>query len=329
MVLPVRLREAIAALLEDPLDQILASSILGTTDASAIADRVSRFVAAQLGRTIVGCPLFIQSVGAVFGLDLDDATRVVLKVHALGEQLRGFGSLDELDAVYAAQTEFAAAGFPCARVIVPPRGFDAGAAAITAWLDPGTPDDPGAPSTRRALAAMLARSVELGAALTTPEHLPRATLPTARVLPAPHNALFDFTRPEGEWIDERARRARAILDEPAPLIVMHTDPSCANVRVVDGTVAAVYDMDSLAWIDEHCCVAGAAVHFTYTGNPDSRWPTREESLAYVADYEALRGRALDRRRLDAAMIYAMAYTARCELGPEGLGAMGQALAAMA
>jgi hypothetical protein len=40
------------------------------------------------------------------------------------------------------------------------------------------------------------------------------------------------------------------------------------------------------------------------------------------------GRALDRRRLDAAMIYAMAYTARCELGLDGLGTMGQALAAM-
>ena len=326
----VKLHDAIAVLLEDPLDQILARSILGTADVAEIADRVSGFVAAQLGRAIVDCPLFIQSVGAVFGLDLDDGARVVLKVHAFGEQLRGFGSLEELDAVYAAQTELAAAGYPCARVVVPPCSFDPRtAAAITAWLDPGKSDAPGEPSTRRALAAMLARSVELCATLTRSAQLPRAILPGDRVLPHPHNALFDFTRPEGGWIDERARQARAILDEPAPLVVMHTDVSGANARVVDGALAAVYDMDSVAWIDEHRCVASAAVHFTYTGEPGWRWPTRDEALAYIADYEALRGYTLDRRRLDAAMIYSMAYTARCELGPGGLGAMGQALAALA
>jgi hypothetical protein len=70
------LRETIAAVLEDPQDRILAQSILGTTDADAIASRVAEFVARQLDRTIVGCPLFIQSVGAVFGLDLDDGARV-------------------------------------------------------------------------------------------------------------------------------------------------------------------------------------------------------------------------------------------------------------
>jgi len=49
----VTLRTAIAALLEDPLDQILAGAILGTTDAGAIADQVSVFVATQLGRAIL------------------------------------------------------------------------------------------------------------------------------------------------------------------------------------------------------------------------------------------------------------------------------------
>jgi hypothetical protein len=323
------LRDAIAALLEDPLDQALASSILGTADASVIAERVSTVVAAQLGCAIVGCPLFIQSVGAVFGLDLDDGRRVVVKVHTLGDHVRGFRTFDAVDAVYAAQAELHAAGFPCAAVIVPPRPFDAGsAAAIMTWLDPGKPDEPGAPSTRRAMAAMLAYSVELGARLIAADRLPRATLPADRVFPEPHNVLFDFARSEGAWIDERARRAREVLDEPAPLVVMHTDVSCANIHVVGGAVAAVYDLDSVSWIDEPRCVASAAVHFTYTGGPGSRWPTRDEALAFIADYEAACRRALDRRRLDAAMIYAMAYTARCELGPEGLGEMGKALAAL-
>jgi len=157
------LREAIAALLEDPLDQILARSILGTTDAGAIADRVSAFVAAQLGRTVVGCPLSIQSVGAVFGVDLDDGSRVVVKAHALGDPQRGFTSHDQIAAAYSAQAELAAAGLPCARVLAPPAAFGDGVAAIMTWLPPGERDDPHAPATRRAMAGFLARTVELGA----------------------------------------------------------------------------------------------------------------------------------------------------------------------
>jgi len=86
--------------------------------------------------------------------------------------------------------------------------------------------------------------------------------------------------------------------------------------VAGGAVAAVYDMDSVAWIDELRCVASVAVHFTYTGERWT-WPSRDEARAFVVDYEATRGRAFtaaERRRLDAAAIYALAYTARCEHG---------------
>jgi hypothetical protein len=201
-----------------------------------------------------------------------------------------------------------------------PRAFGAGAAAIMSYVEPGVPDDPHAAGTRRALASGLAQVAELGRTLDagTRASLPRSGLPPT-VFPPPHNALFDLERAGGEWIDERARSARAILDEltPAPL-VMHTDFSCANVRVIGGAVAAVFDMDSVAWIDEARCVASAAVHFTYTGET-WRWPTRDEACAFVADYEAARDcpfTPAEHRRIDAAMVYAMAYTARCEYGIE-------------
>ena len=125
------LRAAIEERLADPQDVILAQSILGTDNAAAIADRVSTFIQEQLGRTVVGCPLFIQSVGAVFALDLDDGSRVVLKAHALdASRLGGAGPLADLDAVYAAQAEMRAQGFPCADVLLRPRPFGKGAAAV-------------------------------------------------------------------------------------------------------------------------------------------------------------------------------------------------------
>jgi hypothetical protein len=322
------LREAIAALLEDPQDRILARSILGTTDADAIASRVAEFVACQLGRMIVSCPLFIQSVGAVFGLDLDDGARVAMKVHAFGDHLRGFTSHDQLDAVYAAQADLAATGLPCARVLRPPAAFGAGVAVITSWLGPVKRDDPYAPGTRRALASFLARTVALGAALPTRDRLVRSTLPADAVFPPPHNALFDLSAPVGAWIDDHARRAREILDEPMPPVVMHTDVSCANILVAGGAVVAAYDMDSLAWIDELRCLGSVAVHFTYTGEAGNRWPTRDEALAFVADYEAAREvgfTARERARIEAAMTYAMAYTARCEAGT---GTMSDRLASL-
>jgi hypothetical protein len=45
------------------------------------------------------------------------------------------------------------------------------------------------------------------------------------------------------------------------------------------------------------------------------WPTRNEACAFVDEYLRVRGRPLahdEKQRLDAAAIYAMAYTARCE-----------------
>lgn len=76
-------------------------------------------------------------------------------------------------------------------------------------------------------------------------------------------------------------------------------------------------MDSVARTEELRCLASAAVHHTYLGDRPSPWPTREQAAAFVADYFAARPdrpplSARERTRLDAAAIYAIAYTARCE-----------------
>jgi hypothetical protein len=179
-------------------------------------------------------------------------------------------------------------------------------------------DDPHEPIVRRAMATMLAESVELGRQLRLADvaHLPRSTLPEGSVLPPPHNALFRFDAPGGEWIDARAQEARATLDAARERpVAMHTDVSGANVRVLGGRVVAVFDMDSVACVDEMRGLANAAVHFSYRGEPPWTWPGRDEAIAFVDDYVRARGRALEadeKRRLDAAAIYALAYSARCE-----------------
>ena len=146
--------------------------------------------------------------------------------------------------------------------------------------------------------------------------LPRSRLPAGALFPPAHNALFDLGAPGGEWIDAHARRAREAMDAvPEAPVATHTDVSAANVVVSSGRVAAIYDVDSVAVIDEWRCLASVAVHFTYRGDPPWSWPSLDESRAFVATYLRARGRSPNRAeaaRLDAAARYAMAYTARCE-----------------
>jgi hypothetical protein len=298
------LRAAIAALLADPADVRLARSILGSHDVESIASRVEAFVATTLGARVAGCAAFTQSVGAVFVLDLVDRRRVVLKAHALPHH--------GLAAAYAAQDQLARAGYPCARVLVPPRPWPGGVAALMSYLDAPAADDPHAPSTRFALAAGLARITKLCRDVDA-THLPHVTPVPDALFPPAHNALFDLAAPGGEWIDARARAARAVLDSTvATPVTTHGDFSAANVRVSGGAIAAVFDLDSLEVVDEAIAVARAAVHFTYTGDAPWTWPSREQARGFVDDYERERGIRLDRARLDAAAIYALAYTARCE-----------------
>lgn len=313
------LREAITRVLEEPYDVVLARSILGTTEVEAIAVRIEDHVARTLGRAVTACRQFSQSIGAVFVLELDDGRAIALKAHAFGtDRWRGFGTRSELQAVYEVQAELAALGLPCAKVLAAPSSFGDGVAAIMSAIPEAPQDAPHEPAVRRAMAQMLAHTVELGRTIRA-DGLRHETLPSS-TLPRPHNALFDFDRPGGEWIDARARSARAALDRAPSPVVMHSDFSCANVRVTAGKVTAIFDMDSVCLIDEVRCLASAAVHFTYVGDGPWAWPTRDQARAFVADYEAVRGRPFtidERARLDAGAIYSIAYTAKCEHGGDG------------
>jgi aminoglycoside phosphotransferase (APT) family kinase protein len=310
------LLDRVVALLRDPFDVELAKFIFGTADPLAITLRVQSFCLDQLGAGIASCQEFGQSVGAVFVLELESGVRVVLKFYSLGDgRLGTAGSLPALTAVYRVQTQLRELSVPCAAVIQAPVASEGGAVAAMAYLDGTGADDARDAGVRRAMAEMLAEIARVALPLRDTPMLPVWRLPDG-LWPVPHNVLFDLATPGGEWIDERARRARAVLDaSSAPPILLHTDFSAANVRVRDGRVCAIYDMDSVALVDEMRGLAGAAVHHTYTGAGREPATSREQARAFVVDYEVARGKAftrLERRRLDASAVYAMAYTARCE-----------------
>ena len=80
---------------------------------------------------------------------------------------------------------------------------------------------------------------------------------------------------------------------------------------------AVYDWDSVTTEGETVVAGQAAASFTYTEElaaPVERWPTPDESLSFLADYERARGapfNAAERRTAEAACVYLIAYAARC------------------
>ena len=210
--------DRVVALWRDPLDVKLAGSIFGTADPLAITQRVERFCRDRLGCRVASCEDFVQSVGAVFVLVLESGERIVLKFHALGEGRSGTaGTLAALTAAYRVQAQLAKAAVPCAAVIHAPIACEGPAVAAMAYLDGARAEDARESSVRRAMAEMLAEIARVATPLRDTPMLAVSRLPD-ELWPAPHNVLFDLATPGGEWIDERARMARSVLDASLPQI---------------------------------------------------------------------------------------------------------------
>lgn len=309
------LNDAVQRVLVEPVDKVLAMSIFGTETAQEIVRFCRDFASELLGSRVVDCMLFTQSVGAVFALTLEDRRRVVVKVH------RRDSNLDELQAAYKIQHALQTKAFPCPRVLLPPQPYRGAIVAAQEYMVDGEFQDPHEPLIRRAMAEALAALVQR-AKLFKNVHGLRPQVPPDRLLPRPHNILFNFeaTAKGAGWIDEIAVAARAVLEKARTRTVLsHADWSAKNMRFADNETVVVYDWESLRVGDEMFLLGTAAVHFTFNHLPrnagrDDR-PTREESLAFVREYARARGRPLtdeQRERLSAGAAYALAYTARCE-----------------
>jgi hypothetical protein len=279
-------------------------SIFGTDDPNGIWAQVL-----DLCPEAASCFAFRVSVGAVFGLVLRGGSRIAMKVHV------GRVSRDYLEAAQRVQRHLFEHGFPCPE----PLGVRE-RATLEGWRDEGSYRDAYEPEVRRAIAEQLAALFR-----ATDEVEPFAVLQpffprtSDRLWPVPHNVLFDFeaTGRGAEWIDEIAQTAKQRRDaHSGPVVIGHHDWVANHFRF-DNRLrpTVIYDWDSLSTDKETSFVGEAASTFTYTEHfPVPPWPSPQEASDFVEDYAAARGfpfTADERRAVNAAAVYSLAYATRC------------------
>ena len=186
-------------------------------------------------------------------------------------------------------------------------------------LDRGDTLDAHVPDHRRFVATALARLVKVGKEIDVPSTL-RASHEDG-LWPRPHDRRFDFggTADGAEWIDDIARSARAQMSDitAGESVLGHADWRVEHLRFTGSMLTAAHDWDSLT-IDREPVTVGLAAHgFTadWTRDDIDPVPTRNESLAFIDDYEVARGEDFtppERQIAEAALIYGTAYGARCQ-----------------
>ena len=291
--------------------------VFGTTDPYQIACLLDAFCREELGAAVAEVLFYESSIGAVCGMRLQDGRRVVVKVHQPSH------TLEFLQAVVRVQRYLLARGYPCTKPLLNPRPLAHGLATTEEFVDEGKYRQASEPAVRRSMAEMLAWLIHLG---RTPEAISGVQpalfdrrLPAGAIWPVPHSKLFDFeaTAVGAEWIDEIARHAQEIkLQGAGELVLGHEDWGVKHFRFLNDKVRVIYDWDSLIYEKEPIIVGHASTYFTYTEFfGEFQLPTDGEAQAFVAEYEAARSRPFtpeERQTLNAAKIYSLAYSARCE-----------------
>ncbi len=292
-------------------------AIFGTGNAQEIAGQVNAFCTTYLGAPVADYLLYESSQGAVFGIQLSDGRRVVLKAHQPDRPL------DFLSAMYKVQHHLANHDYPCPRPLIGPAPIGYGHATVEELIDTGVYTDAHDPAIRRRMAEMLAQLASVTRDIRNTPGLQSTArgqrLPEGVLWPRPHSRIFDFaaTTSGAEWIDMLARKARQELAHGVgEMVIGHTDWSVKHFRFQNGNVCVIYDWDSLALERETIIVGEAARGFTMTWHLDVLiTPSADEARAFVAEYEICRGKTftgVERATITAAATYALAYGARCE-----------------
>jgi hypothetical protein len=187
-------------------------------------------------------------------------------------------------------------------------------------VERGAKADAGDPAIRRAIAAALARLVDLAQSFVAEPAFGPAwftAVPDDRVFPRPHSPLFDFekTRDGAEWIERIARVARSERERAAGArVVGHFDWRAEHLRFEHAEVVASYDWDSLHAELEPVLVGATAHAFTadWSDEARARFPTIEEARGFLDDFEVARDHTFipaERRTASCSWVYSTAYTA--------------------
>ncbi len=304
-------------------DPIVCQAVFGSTNPTAIAERIDALCREALGSAIASARFYRVSVGCVAGVELDDGRAVVVKVQRSRRSPASFGVMLDI------RRHLAREGFPCPEPLGDVITEGDRITTFEELVERGARADAHDPRIRRALAASLARVVDLTRPFVGTTPLGGAwftAIPDGRLWPRPHTPLVDFeaTAEGAGWIDEIAARARAVRGEAAGKRVLgHFDWRVEHARFgPDGEVVATYDWDSLHDERETVMVGAAAHAFTtdWSRSDIVRVPRIAEIAGFVDDYEAARGSDFapaERRTIAASCVYSLAYTARCNHALDG------------
>jgi hypothetical protein len=329
---------------EPPIAQF---EVLGIADDHEAAQLLLGMFADHIGE--VESMLFAAvSVGVSIGVALKDGRRVVGKVAKQSVPVAS------LHAAQEAQTLACAAGLSAPRPLVTPFLCGRGHGVIDEFLADGDQRDVRPPERRILMARDLARLVEALHPLRQhpgfgrPDR--RLLVEQGSPFPIPHSRVFDFdaTSAGAEWIDAVGWEALSRLGESTPgqstpgqstageltagqstpgestpsgllqnqSALVHTDWRIENLRMNEHGVSAIYDWDSLMAGDEAAHIGGVARAFsTHWRTPDPMFPSLDDMLGFIADYERARSVAFtsdERKRCFAGLRHALAYSARCE-----------------
>jgi hypothetical protein len=296
------------------------AALVGEGTYEELAKFVEELTVAHLGVQPSGALFATKSVGAVFGLVLENGEPAILKLFSATY------SHAELDAVHRCMANVNAQGFPAPRLrseLFQAKGLVWGA--FYAYLD-GDQRDAHEPAVRRELARCLAELCALLAPLDAAE-LPLTPTRLDSLWPAPQRVWEQaaLENDEAHFIDQHAAAAqRVIKKSKLTRIPAHLDWGVKNARFRDDAVCAVYDWDSLHSASEAECAGRAAAQFTAQWEiPALLTPTPDEAKAFLEEYQAARGKRFSRAERNvaaAAARYLVAQVARSELAmgiPEG------------
>ncbi len=322
----MKLAQVIAANLAEHGIALVGPAIHGTDDPGAIAAAVDALCRETLGSGVADGLFYAVSMGAVAGVTLADGRRVVVKGYQPSKSARAF-----LEEIVRIRRHLTQAGVPSPAVLAGPTPFGQGLAIIEAFEDAGRIEDTLEPPYRRAMAQGFHDLVQAGRPLATAETLFTFSelRKSGRLWRAPSSTLADFAATAGgaEYIEDVARAATDQVAqnlEAGDLVIGHADWRPEHVKfVTDGEairIAAIYDWDSLQKRREPALVGVAASCFcaNFGANAVAQKtaavaPTLDQSRAFVADYEAARGRPFapdERRLLSGAYAYTAAWLAR-------------------
>ncbi|HSX19691.1 MAG TPA: phosphotransferase [Gammaproteobacteria bacterium] len=299
---------------KDLEDKAIFASVLGTDDVQAVESEILQLVKKQFKQDIKKVLFLIGSIGVVFGFELADGNKIVLKIFS---QKITKQYLDEMHHVLQV---LHAEQFPAPDALSDIFPIFDTYACFYNYIS-GEHPDAHRPEISRELAKYLAKFV-----VVVEKHDLKPMFNFVQqnskdsFWAEPHNVLFDFakTHAGSEWIEDKARKAREVLkQQTGTKMLAHIDWRVENSYFVDDKLVAVFDWDSLGSMSELELVGRIAAQFAsnFGRSNYKSTPTPEEGRAFVAEYELYRNKKFNEQELtiiSAAADDHVAYIARLE-----------------